>query len=340
MQSKLKLVYLAGLIGAVCAPAVFAADDGVLVSAAKDSWRHDIAQISTPAAGCFHATYPSIVWEQVACKQLAPRAHTVPRRIVFGQEQTAGNGNDYTLNTSSLLTKAVGSFPTYSGVTSEKSVGVAAYGDGGILGSNEYSLQMNTSFNSTSAACDGHSGCTVWQQFIYATDYSVDGEGTAFIQNWLIGWGSSACPSGFGSDGEGDCYGNSSGTQLSDISPLDLGSATLTGTAASGGNDTVVFTYDGDAYSNSQSDSTLDIASVWNEVEYNIVGDAGGSEAKFNTSNVSIKVNIAGTTSSDSTSTCTADNGTTGESNNLTLGSCTAAGNNTTSPSVSFTETD
>ena len=340
MQSKLKLVFLAGVISAVCAPAVFAADDGVLVEAAKASLRQDIAQIATPTEGCYQATYPSILWQQVACQEVTPRAHTVPRRIVFGQEQTAGNGNDYTLNTSSLLTKAVGSFPTYSGVTSEKSVGVAAYGDGGILGSNEYSLQMNTSFGSTTAACKSHSGCVVWQQFIYATDYSTTGKGTAFIQNWLIGWGSSSCPSGFGSDGEGDCYGNSSGTELADISPKSLGSVTLTGTAASGGNDTVVVTYDGTAYSNSQKDSTLDIASVWKEVEYNIVGDAGGSEAVFNTSGVSVKVNIAGTTSSDSTSTCTADSGTTGESNNLTLGSCTTAGSGTTSPSVSFTESN
>ena len=338
MQAKLKFVFAAGLLSAICAPVVFAADDGILEQSAKDSWRHDIAQIATPAEGCFHATYPSVVWEQVACKQLTPRAHPVPRHIVFGQEQTAGNGNDYTLNTTSAISKAVGSFPTYSGVTSEKSVGVAAYGDGGILGANEYSLQMNTSFNNTSAACKSHSGCTVWQQFIYATDYETEGEGAVFMQDWLIGWGSSSCPSGFGSDGEGDCYENSAATELSDISPKSLGSVTVTGTATTGGNDTTVVTYDGDAYSTSQKDSVLDIASVWNQVEYNVVGDAGGSEAKFNTSGVSIKVNIAATDGSTSAPTCEADSGTTGESNNLTLGSCTATGGST--PSISFTETN
>ena len=338
MQAKLKFVFAAGLLSAVCAPVVFAADDGILEQSAKDSWRHDIAQIATPAEGCFHATYPSVVWEQVACKQLPPRAHPVPRHIVFGQEQTAGNGNDYTLNTTSAISKAVGSFPTYSGVTSEKSVGVAAYGDGGILGANEYSLQMNTSFNNTSAACKSHSGCTVWQQFIYATDYETEGEGAVFMQDWLIGWGSSSCPSGFGSDGEGDCYENSAATELSDISPKSLGSVTVTGTATTGGNDTTVVTYDGDAYSTSQKDSVLDIASVWNQVEYNVVGDAGGSEAKFNTSGVSIKVNIAATDGSTSAPTCEADSGTTGESNNLTLGSCTATGGST--PSISFTESN
>lgn len=338
MQSKFKIALLAGLVAAAVVPAAFASDDGVVDQLAKASWRHDIAQIATPSAGCFHASYPSIVWEPVACHQMTPRVHSVPRRIVFGQQQTAGNGNDYTLNTTSTISKAVGSFPTFSGVTSEKSVGVAAYGDGGILGKNEYSLQMNTSFNNTTSACAGHSGCVVWQQFIYATDYDVDGEGSVFIQNWLIGWGDSSCPSGFESDGEGDCYGNSNSTQLADISPKSLGSVSLTATATSGGNDTTTVSYDGDAYSTSQPDSTLDIASVWNQVEYNVVGDAGGSEAKFNSSGVKIGVKIAVNDGTTSAPTCEADTGTTGESNNLTLGSCSASSGST--PSISFTESD
>ena len=73
MQSKLKLVFLAGVISAVCAPAVFAADDGVLVEAAKASWRQDIAQIATPTEGCYQATYPSILWQQVACQEVTPQ---------------------------------------------------------------------------------------------------------------------------------------------------------------------------------------------------------------------------------------------------------------------------
>jgi hypothetical protein len=338
MQAKFKFALLAGLVSAAVVPAAFAANDGIVEQMAKASWRGDIAQIAAPSEGCYHATYPSVVWEQVACQQLTPRAHSVPRQIVFGQEQTAGNGDDYTLNTTSAISKAVGSFPTYSGVTSEKSVGVAAYGDGGILGANEYSLQMNTSFNNTTAACKSHSGCVVWQQFIYATDYETEGKGAVFMQDWLINYGSSRCPSGFGSDGEGDCYKNSSATELADIPPTALGGVTLTGTAATGGNDTTVVTYDGDAYTTTQKDSTLDIASVWNQVEYNIVGDAGGSEAEFNTSGVSIKVNIAATDGSTSAPSCEANTGTTGESNNLTLGSCTASGGST--PSVSFTESN
>ena len=349
MQAKLKWVFLAGLVSAACVPAAFAAPSndvsaqasnqvGPIEALARQAWREDMAQIATPSDGCFHASYPSIVWQQVACKNLPARAHFVPHYYLFAAPQTAGNGNDYTLQTgSNLITKAVGKFPSVTGVTSEKSVGVPAYGDGGILGANEYSLQINSQFTSTTSACKNHSGCTVWQQFVYAPDYEVQGEAAVFMQNWLIGYGSSRCPSGFESDGEGDCYGNSSAATAPDVPATDLGGMVMTGTAASGGNDTAVLTYGGDAYSTSQKDSTLYLSQVWNTVEYNVVGNAGGSEAEFN-SGASITVNVAVNDGSTSTPSCVADSGTTGESNNLNLGNCTASGGST--PSIQFTESN
>jgi hypothetical protein len=47
-------------------------------------------------------------------------------------------------------------------------------------------------------------------------------------------------------------------------------------------NDTVVFTNGTTAYSVSGSDSVLDISQVWQQSEFNVVGDAGGSRADFN----------------------------------------------------------
>jgi len=249
----------------------------------------------------------------------------------------AGNGDDYVAQSSGLTSGALGSFPTVTGVKSEKSVGVAEYGDGGILGANEYSLQLNTNFTGTTAACKGHSGCVVWQQFIYATDYAVEGEAAVFMQYWLIEWGSSACPSGFGSDGEGDCYGNSSYVSAPDVKPTSLASLSLSGTAASGGNDTVKFTDGTTAYSVSGKDSVLDISQVWKQSEFNVVGDAGGSRADFNEP-VSITVKVALTDGSTSAPTCVADAGTTGESNNLDLGSCSTASGS--SPYIEFTESN
>jgi len=302
---------------------------------AHESWRAVISQNPDLRAGCFQASYPSIVWDQVACKVLHPRTHPVVHNP--GKGMVAGNGNDYVAESSGLTSSALGSFPTVTGVKSEKSVGVPAYGDGGILGANEYSLQLNTNFTGTTAACKSHSGCLVWQQFIYATDYEVKGEGAVFMQYWLIGWGNSACPSGFASDGEGDCYGNSNATTAPDVKATSLASLSVSATAASGGNDTVVFTDGSTAYRVSGADSKLDISQVWKESEFNVVGDAGGSRADFNTP-VSITVKVALTDGSSSAPTCVADAGTTGESNNLNLGSCSTASGS--SPYIEFTESN
>ncbi|GAB2583603.1 hypothetical protein ISP15_17115 [Dyella jejuensis] len=349
MQAKLKSVFLAGLISAACLPAAFAAQStdlsgqatdqqvGPIESLAREAWRENMAQIATPSEGCFEATYPSIIWEQTVCRQISAHAHPVVHKPLWGPAQTAGNGNDYTLQTSSLITQAVGSFPTVTDVTSEKGVGVAAYGDGGILGTNEYSLQINSSFNSTTSACKSKSGCTIWQQFVYAPDYETQGEAAVFMQYWLIGYGSSRCPSGFGSDGEGDCYENSAAATAPDVPATQLGSVKLTGAVTSGGNDTVTFTDGTKAYSSSGKDSVLYLSQVWKQVEFNVVGNAGGSEAEFN-KGASITVKAAVTDGSTSAPSCVADSGTTGESNNLNLGSCSTASGST--PSIQFTESD
>jgi hypothetical protein len=319
MQTNVKFVLLAALVNTSCIPNVFAAETGLLEQMAQASWRHDIAQIAAPADGCYHAIYPSIVWQRVEC-QLSPSSNTiVPRQPMFTRDQAASDITGYALGASSIISKAVGSFPIYSGITSLTN----------------YLLEMNTGIYTT-AACNGHAGCTAWQQFMYAPDYVTTGQADVFMQDWLIDYGSGRCPTGFESDGEGDCYKNSALVALSDISPKDLGGATLTGTATTGGNDTAVLTYAGDAYSTSQKDSSLDLASVWKDVEYNIFG-GNGQEAEFNSSGVSITVNIAATDGSKAAPTCEAETGGT-PINNLVLGSCTASGVST--PSISFKESD
>jgi hypothetical protein len=179
-----------------------------------------------------------------------------------GGTQTTGNGDDYAIEVSGLISSATGTFPSVTGVTSEKSVGVAAFGGGGILGANEYTLQVNSNYNKTTSVCKSHSGCTVWQQFIYSPDYSTKGKAAVFIQYWLLGYGGTSCPSGFGSDGSGDCYKNSSAVTAPDVPATQLANLKISGTATTGGNDTVVFTNGTTAYTLSAKDSVLDIASV------------------------------------------------------------------------------
>jgi hypothetical protein len=274
----------------------------------------------------------------VACTEAQPRVHPVFHRPENVGEQVTGNGHDYVAQAAGLISGTLGTFAKVTGVKTEKSVGVPLFGGGGILGPNEYSLQINTNFTGTTSACAGHSGCTVWQQFIYATDYPVTGKAAVFMQYWLIGWGSSACPSGFGSDGGGDCYKNSSLATAPNMKITSLGGLTLSGAAVAGGKDTVVFNNGSKAYSITGADKVLDISQVWKQSEFNIVGDAGGSRAVFNKKS-SITVKVALTDGSSSAPTCVANAGSTGETNNLNLSkSCSTAGG--TSPSIQFTESD
>jgi hypothetical protein len=325
----------AALFSICCLQPISVGQTNDVDAAARNQWRAAINQNVELGAGCFRASYPRIEWEQVECKVLRPRVRPVIRKP--GQGQVAGNGNDYVAESSGLTSGAVGSFPTVTGVKSEKSVGVAEYGGGGILGANEYTLQLNTNFTGTTAACHGHSGCVVWQQFIYSTDYEVEGEAAVFMQYWLIGWGVSACPKGFGSDGVGDCYGNSNYVSAPDVKPTSLASLSLSGAASASGSDTVVFTDGSTAYRVSGADTVLDISQVWKESEFNVVGDAGGSRADFNKP-VSVTVKLALTDGTTSAPTCVANGGTTGESNNLNLGKCSTASGS--SPSIQFTESN
>ena len=80
---------------------------------------------------------------------------------------------------------ALGGFLNVTNVKSEKGVGVASFGGGGILGPNEYTLQLDTNANATTSVCAGHSGCTVWQQYLYATDFVTKGKAAVFIEYWL-----------------------------------------------------------------------------------------------------------------------------------------------------------
>ena len=337
---NLTSVAAAGLVSAFCLQPAFAAESTEAPvdaeSIAHNNWREFMTKNPAAEDGCFHAAYPSYAWEQVTCKALAPRAHPAARKPKIAEE-TTGNGNDYVASAAGLITKTVGTFTNVTGVTSETGVGVAAFGGGGILGANEYTLQINTNFTGTTAACRGHNGCTVWQQFIYSPDYQVQGEAAVFMQYWLINYGSSRCPSGFESDGGGDCFGNSNAVAAPDVPITSLGTLKLSGSVVAGGNDTVVFNDGSQAFSISGKDSKLDIAQVWRQSEFNVVGNAGGSEADFNTGS-SVTVKIALTDGSTSAPSCVANSGSTGETNNLNLGSCSTAGGAT--PSVQFTESN
>lgn len=280
------------------------------------NWRAAISQAPVPGAGCFAAHYPSLAWKQVACVT-APKVPFIPA-TGSGGGQTVGNGHDYQAVTSpALISTATGSFPKSTAKTEE---------DDGT--SNSYSLQLNSDFMSGSPACKGGS-CLAWEQFVYSAAPYND----LFVQYWLINY-SGSCPGGWMSDGS-DCYTNSNavGVPLQAITQLKY--LTMTGTAVANGNDTEKLITENNAYSVTNNDDVVYLADYWQGNEYNVVGNGGGSEAVFN-AGTTIKVKIAATDGTTTAPNCQANDGTTGETNNLNLGTCKATAGST--PSVTFKE--
>lgn len=355
---------VAGLASVSLLPAAFAGQSreeavDAVTAQAQEIWRGTMHQISAPDKGCYQASYPETRWEEVQCAERPAYRSALPKRT--SREQTVGNGYDYVAQAPSgrLFSSALGTFPTVSGVKTEKSVGVAAFGGGGILGANEYTLQVNTNFYDGSAACNGYSGCFAWQQYVMSTNTPVSltsnqvtNKTEVFIEYWLINYGvdngSNICPAGFidgGADATGpgdDCVQNTPATVIANgqLPITDLASLKLSGSAKAGGTDAATVTFGTHAYTATVKDSYTDIASGWTQAEFNVLGNAGGSKADFN-SGSSVTVKVAVTDGSTATPSCVSPSsydGTTGETNNLTLGKCTAAGGS--SPYIQFTESD
>ncbi|QKM50183.1 hypothetical protein B7760_04244 [Burkholderia glumae] len=380
--ARAAVVLGAGLgIGMAALPAAHAAPTaGALVdqaqlqaeAAAQADWRENVRQFAPQAEGCYHASYPNLKWNKVACGPVSGYRSARPnlarlnatRAFRAASQQVVGNGTDYSIQApaGALISAAVGSFPSVSGVRSEKGVN-APFGSGqsnGITGANQYTLQLNTNLFQGSAACNGYSGCFAWQQYILVSD-DVNSSGTAltgtsdvFIQTWLINYGqdvdggnTNICPSGYtdaGQDQDGDdCYRNSPSVVVAKQLPITaLASLKLSGSATTNGTDTATVTYGTQAYSSSVKDNVSDIANGWTQAEFNVVGNAGGSRADFN-SGSSLTVKVAVNDGSTAAPSCVgpSSGGTTGETNNLTLGKCTAsAGSGSTSPSIQFTESN
>jgi hypothetical protein len=309
MTVRSAAIQAASLLAVACA-ATFPAAAADVQSRLHENWQAEIARTPQPSEGCFTATYPSKVWSKVACKK-APARPYIPRGLVHTAGGfTVGNGNDYAAVAHGRITTANGTFPVVTGLKSET--------DGGA---NIYSLQLNSNFFST-AVCNGSSdpgNCLGWEQFVYSSS-----SGASFIQYWLINYGNS-CPTTPYNDWnnyQGSCYRNSNavGVPLQAITQLPHLKITGTATATK---DTFVTTTANNAYSTGGNDNVVKLATGWAANEFNVVGDGGGSEASFNTG-TSLTVRLTQKDGTTTAPTCNGNDGTTGETNNLTLGSCSA----------------
>ena len=308
-------------------------------AAAKAQWQTAIARVPEQGAGCYQASYPALSWHAVACVA-APRIPLVPAlsRATAGHAghagpATVGDGTDYSATVSGLISKATGTFTNVSSNISEK----GDVGGSGSLVANSFSLQLNSQFFSGSPACSGSSDpsdCQAWQQFAYT--YNGGGTGDVFMQYWLIDYEAS-CPSGWYSY-SGDCYTNSSATEVTGITAAELAEVNLTASAASGGNDAVSLSIgSGQAVTVTGKDSKVDLASYWNTTEWGVFGDGGGSAADFGSSNT-LEAQTALTSTSSAAPGCV-EEGFTGETNNLKLTATPALGSKST-PTMASEQTD
>ncbi len=288
----------------------------------QENWRAEIANTPAPAPGCFKAQYPSKAWVATGCIR-APHVAYIPRHLTGAAGgRLVGNGTDYAATAHGLITSAVGSFPAVIGLKTES--------DGGA---NVYSLQLNSNFFA-STVCSGASNpanCLGWEQFVYSSSSQA-----SFIQYWLINYGTT-CPTTPYNDWnqfQGSCYRNSAAVAVPQIPATSLKQIKISGTAGSK-SDSFVTTYGTTAYRTGGNDNVVALATGWSASEYNVVGDGGGSAASFNPG-TRITVRIAQHDGTTLAPACTANAGTTGETNNLNLGACTATSG--TKPAITFAE--
>jgi hypothetical protein len=278
-------------------------------AAAQEQWRENIVRNPTPESGCFEATYPSTTWARTQCGP-APTGIYGPRG--GAGPETVGASADYAAQSSGTISQTVGSFPKATGTAGESGPG----------GANVYSIQLNSNFMAGSKACNGAAGCKSWQQFVYSSK-----EQLLFIQSWLIPL--AKCPAGWMAY-SGNCYTNSGTVSVSQITSDQLGTIKMSATATAGGNDAVVFSGGTVAKQTSAKDTTAYLSAGWTASEFNVFGDGSPSPAANFKPGASVAVNVAIT---GGTPSCQMNAGTTAETNNLVLGSCTASGG-----SIQFTE--
>jgi hypothetical protein len=320
---------VAGVMAALSGAACMAMTSGAVAATSPDvdalqaSWREAIAQAPTPQGGCFTAHYPSLAWSPTACVT-APNVAFPPRIDHQKGARTVGDGDDYAIQTKSLISTGVGSFPKVKGLKSETGEGQA----------NAYTLQLNSEFfnGPVCAGAQTPSKCLTWLQYVY---FAARGQSSVFMQYWLINW-DKTCPAGWNSYSP-DCYKNSASVGAPQEPITDLAKMSITGSAVNGGNDTTIFTDGANAYKTTGLDTVVDLANAWNGSEFNVIGPGGGSAADFNTG-TKLTVGIAVTDGSTAKPKCLSNAGTTGETNNLNLGKCKATAGDT--PAISFVESN
>jgi hypothetical protein len=271
----------------------------------------------------------------------------------------AGGGADFVAFTSGVISSATGSFLTIPSVTGASGESGEAAGQGGLTYStnNIFTLQINTqspynapvdpaTFN-TPACSGGDPGCSGWQQFVFSQTQGPPPTGTEqsaapsaphkttpalFVEYWLNNWGMSPCPPlpAWALGGQppgttwinlgGNCVFNGPVTYVPPLTVADLtgppNGVVMTATAGAS-QDTVTLATKSGMYAYSEP-SVLSLYQVWTEAEFNVFGDCCRVDATF-TSPTVLAVQTSINDGTMNPPMCLANDGTTGETNNLSF---------------------
>jgi hypothetical protein len=308
-------------------------------------WRSDIlSRKALPkAGGCFTSAYPSLDWKEEPCTTPLPRPHPPATKL---RPEIVGSGDDFTADATgtSIISHAAGSFDSVSGVTSET--------DSASGNADTFSLQLNTNRFKAITACKNSAipdNCQGWQQFLFDTNGCPQEGACVLIQYWLLNYTDPSlpavrCPTGWmpPSSNSPHCFQNSPNAAMVPPQTIaDLGNMFLSGTV-SGGNDTVAISVGipPTLHSMSNTDSVLDLAPAWTQVEFNIFGDCCNHQANFHPD--SGPTLVVRTSVEEGISVTCAEAGFTGETNNLSLVSTPALVDDPPGalPAIVFTESN
>jgi len=322
------------------------------VAQARKAWNVQMLRLQFPKNGCFTATYPKIEWREVQCGR--PSTH---RNLV-------GDGTDYVAQTSgNYISSSTGTFVTPTSSAGSETGDV--FGKPPAL-ANIFTLQMNSQspVNSSDGspfntpACAGVLNCSGWEQFVFSQTQGPPpktGQLSAspnttpglFVEYWLYNagptcpalpsWALAGQPAGTPwSGGGGTCVFNGPMTYVPPLTSADLPGLVMKATA--GANDTVTLTTTSGMYGYSEP-SVLGLSNAWTETEFNVFGDCCLSNANF-TSPTNLVVNISIADGFPMAPSCIANDGTTGETNSLTLSGTPTVIPALSEPSIEFTETN
>lgn len=221
---------------------------------------------------------------------------------------------------------------------------------------NVFTLQMNSQspVNSSDGApfftpaCNnapnGAAGCSGWEQFLYSSTQGPAPTGSqqstpgapgttpgVFIEYWMYGYGSPcpalpawAPPQGpppsnvWQNDGGGDCILNGPVAYMPPQTAADLPYLTMTSSVTATTDRVTLTNSNTGAMAVYQEPNVLSLANAWTETEFNIFGDCCRTEATF----TSPTVLVVQTGIDDGTMNppgCVPNDGTTGETNNLSF---------------------